>query len=420
MSRWQFAYLPPLLLASLLMLLKGMAYARILDVDQFGQLNALLLAVTTFVNVGALGFNHLAHKLLPRLYVQRDAVATSQFIITNLAVYCITVITILGIAGIAYTLVSSPQLKWIPVISLTSLAQSLFALKLIAIKSELTFSSYAGWSFLRALALSCAGIATAAMTRSVTAVVVVEGLVTGALAGPFLAQHLSRFSSGCRQATRFIWQSFSRHARAAATLLVVQGTVTVLYMIDRWVGVVVLSTREYGIYSVGLIVLTAFETLQSVIGVPAYPVLSRMILTGDRAGAFRLCLKMSGLVLAIALICALPAVVLLKMAVRAYLPSYVESLSILGLMVLGGSVRVGNFFGTFCILVDEEWRMVKLGTGIIAVVIVTTTMLQLGLSIQLKPIYVALLSLGVSLAMLVGYFWIARRAVRADLHPVIV
>jgi O-antigen/teichoic acid export membrane protein len=412
MSRWQFAYAPLLILASAVMFLKSGIYARILSVQQFGQLNVIFLVASTVIGFGALGFNHLAHKLLPLYHLRKDSEAASKFLTAGLVVF-LSVLTV----GMAIALLLGPSITSfggteVIVIGAVSLSQLAFTMRLIWIKSEFQYLAHAAWSSLRAIALFTIGIIVALQTKDVIAIVAAEALVTGILAWPLVAKanvrsHLFR-PGGVRQIREII----SGHWTSALTLLRLQGTVIVLYLLDRWIGVATLSSHEYGIYAVGLIVLTSFEILQSVIAVPAFPTLSRMLADGNRRAAYTLVSRISIGILLVGLACSVPGIWILEYAVREFLPQYIESILVLKFALLAGVIRVANFFATFSILVNKEQVTAKVYLIFGSIVIVAAILARAIAGMNFAPIHIAILAVVVSMFIFFSDFTVAFRAAR--------
>jgi O-antigen/teichoic acid export membrane protein len=407
-SSRQFAYMPILLLASGILLLKSGVYARLLRVEEFGELSAALLVINTAVSFGALGFNHLAHKMLPKFHAANDQDSRAAFLAASIVVFL--AVTLLALCGalVASAWSGSYSVAWSVAVAAGALTQFAFALQLIGIKSEFRFVAHSSWSLTRALGSLLAGAVVAWKTQSATAVILTEACVLLVLLFPMRAMlrgSTVSFPPGG------IGASIRAHAGAAFGLLKLQGMITVLFMLDRWVGVSVLSAHQFGIYSVALIVMMAFENLQAIIGVPAYPVLNRLMAAGDAAAGYRHAFKLSvGLLLTGLLLC-VPGTWILHLLVRHFLPQYVDALDVIGIILVAGILRVSNFFGTFCILADQERFMSQIALGI-ALVTVSVVLVAHASGAELTPVHVACVSLAISIATFGADFLVGRRVAR--------
>jgi O-antigen/teichoic acid export membrane protein len=405
-ERRQYFYLPLLLCASGLLLLKSGVYARLLAVEEFGALSAALLVINTAVSFGALGFNHLAHKLLPRLHADADHHGRAAFLGASITVFLGVILTSALLAGIAGLLFGVLTPRWVLVTTAAAFTQFVFALQLIGVKSAFRFVEHASWSLARAVALVGAGAVVAWATQSAQLVVLTEALVSAAMLWPmrrlmFIDGHPLEWRSAIRDAAR-------AHLGPALQLLKLQGMITVIYMLDRWIGLSVLSAREFGIYSVALIVLMAFENLQAIIGVPAYPVLSSFISRNDHAAGYRHAFYISARLLLLGAALGIPAVWVLDWLIAHFLPQYQEASAVIHLTFAAGVLRVSNFFGTFCILADQERLMFYIAIAIALTAVLAAVTLH-GLGVKLGPIQVATWALLISAASLTADFVVARR-----------
>lgn len=405
--------MPILLLASGILLLKSGVYARLLLVEEFGELSAAVLIINTAVSFGALGFNHLAHKMLPRFHAANDHASRAAFLAASIGVFL--GVLLLGLCGalIASAWSQAYSVGWAVAVALGSLTQFAFALQLIGIKSEFRFVAHGGWSLTRALSSLLVGALVAWQTQSATAVIVAEACVLLILLWPLRALLRGSANPDAAFPPRGVRASFRGHAGAAFNLLKLQGMITVLFMLDRWIGVSVLSAHDFGIYSVAIIVMMAFENMQAIIGVPAYPVLNRLMSAGDAAAGYRHAFKISvGLLLA-GLVLWVPGTWILGLLVRSFLPQYIEALNVIDIILVAGILRVSNFFGTFSILADRERLMSQIALGI-AVFMVSAVLLAHASGAVLEPVHVAYISLGISLATFSGDFLVARLASRTN------
>lgn len=409
--RRQFTYLPILLIASAILLLKGGLYARLLLVEEFGKLSAAFLVITMTVSFGALGFNHLAHKLLPRFHSARDDEARANFIAASIAVYfgC----TLLGIGGalIGAMATNAYSAAWVCAVAAAALTQFVFALQLIAIKSEFRFVDHAAWSLTRAVALSSVGAVVAWFTNDAQHVVLTEACVTAIMLYPM--RGLLRTAKGklALSSIRSIGRAIREHRRAAFDLLQLHGMIIVIYMLDRWIGVSVLSVHDFGIYSVALIVLMAFENLQAIIGVPSYPMLSNLMADGDLAAGYRQAFRISITLLLVGLALSVPGAWLLALMVKEFLPQYVAALAVIDVVLVAGVLRVSNFFGTFCILADQQRVMSRIALCIAGLTTVAA-LVAVFAGVELRPAHIAAIALGLSIASFTADFLVARRVVR--------
>jgi O-antigen/teichoic acid export membrane protein len=411
-ARRYFLYAPLLFGATGLLLLKSFVYARLFTVESFGALNQATLFASAFTNFGGVGLQLLGHKLLPQYYARGELDAAEDLFASAISIFGVASM----LCGIGLTVallvggLSGPGI-WGATL-LYAMAQSMFMLRLIDIKSELRFVDHALLSSLRAVTLLTAGAAAAAVTHSVAATLAVEGMVTSVLAAPMLLG---------QRGSRILHKAFDRWGHrtwlianlpAAMRLLWLNGTLTVLYAIDRWTGIALLDKRQYGIFALGLLVIVVFETAQAVVNVAAYPLMGRMIARGQHQRAFRLASLATAITLGLTAVCYVPFVLLLDFLVRGYLPAYAAATTVIKLAMIAGALRLADFYASFAVLCNQEHRLAW-SFGALTVVVVAAILLARSEGhVSFDPERMATITLGVSVCAFLLNFAVAARARR--------
>ena len=284
LNRRYVLYMPILAGASALLFLRTFVYARVFPVEGFGALNQAMLVASTFTSLAGVGLLQLAQKLLPQFHALEERAKFEDLLSSCL--------TMCGVsASIAAVLLAGAiSLGWLQgglvfAVALPfAIAQYLFTIRLIEIKSELRFLDHSRVSAIRAVVLLLLGVAVAMLTRSVSATLAVEALVTLAVSLPVVMGERGKAVLRKLRTLRVDHRWFGQYYQAALRLFVLNGTLTLLYAIDRWFGVALLTRHEYGIFALGLTIISLFETLQLIVNVSAYPLMGRMIRAANRAG----------------------------------------------------------------------------------------------------------------------------------------
>lgn len=378
LNRRLILYMPILAGASALLFVRTFVYARIFPVEDFGALNQAMLVASTFTSLAGLGLMQLAQKMLPQ-WCALDERHRFEDLLTS----CVAMCAVSG-AVAALVLAIAVGLGWLHGAWLFAVAlpfaisQYLFSVRLIEIKSELRFLDHSRVSIIRAVVLLSMGVAVAALTGSVPATLAVEALVTLGVTLPILAGErgkavLRKLRSLGRDRS---W--FTAYYAPALRLFYLNGTLALLYAIDRWFGVALLTKHEYGIFALGLTIISLFETLQLIVNVSAYPLMGRMIARGEQGRAFRFATLASVVVIAIGGICYVPFTLLLDWLLQRFLPSYLEAAGVIRLAVLVGILRLADFYGSFAILLDRERRLtfasgLLLAAAFVAIVVANAT-----------------------------------------------
>jgi O-antigen/teichoic acid export membrane protein len=349
-------------------------YARIFPVESFGLFSQALLVANTFTTFAGLGLTLLAQKLLPQHHA-REQRETFDDLVSACIAMCVASVA-LTVVGLLVAFALGWLRSWMTfgAALFYAVTQYLFVLRLIELKSELRFLGHARLSGIRAAALIVAGPATAIWTRSVTATILAESLMTLVITAPSLfgerGRQLLRRAVGIRHEFRRLTQFYP----AATRLLWLNGTTVILYAIDRWFGIAFLSKHDYGIFALGLTVVLLFETAQAIVNVSAFPLMGRMLARGEHRRAFRFARLATLVVLTVGALCYVPFVLLLDFLLRTYLPTYLEAQLVIKLAVIAGIFRLGDFYASFAILLDQENRL-SVGSGmLLAAAVLALTM----------------------------------------------
>jgi O-antigen/teichoic acid export membrane protein len=411
-NRRYLLYAPVLCGASALLFAKSFIYARLFSVENFGRLSQALLVASTFGNFAGAGLQLLGHKLLPQFYARGEQHLIEELLGGATRVFGAAALLV---AGVFCTALLAGILHGVGLWAATlayALAQSVFMLRLIDIKSNLQFLDHARLSTARAATVLLLGIAVAWFTGSIPATLAVEALVTLVLAAP-----LYRGSRGREIRRKAFGGNVDRtwlkaNLPAALVLLWLSGTNTLLYSIDRWTGIALLDQREYGILSLGLLILVVFETLQVVVNVAAYPLMGRMIAEGQPQRAYRLATYATLVVCCITAVLYLPFTLALDPLLREFLPAYVASSTVIRLAVLAGALRLADFYSSFAVLCNEERPLAWLSGSLAAITVAAILALHYLARVQFDPDRIAVVTLAVAVCAFLLNFAVATRTRR--------
>jgi hypothetical protein len=396
-----FTYIPLLLLSTGILFAKNLIYAKLLPVASFGSLNEAMLVGTTFANFGGAGLQLLANKLLPRYYARGEIDRVTDLLGSAMGVFGVaSAVCVVGI-GIAVAGGLAQSAFWWYAALFYSVAQYSFILKLIDIKSDLRFINHAALSATRAMLLLSFGLVVAFATRNAFAVLGTEALVTLLLSRSIGTR--AQASEVRRKALK-LWSNhawLADNVAGALRLLWLNSTMVSLYALDRWSGLILLTDHEYGILALGLLALIVFDTAQSVINVAAYPIMGRMIASGQHNRAFGLATLATALILGLSAVLYLPFVWLVDFLVRHYLTAYLDAAPIVKLAVLAGVLRLADFYASFAILCDRENILAQTFGVALIVAAGTIAFLHLQVGVHFSPIRLTMVTLSVSI---VGFF----------------
>lgn len=360
-------YAPILGVAAVILLAKSVAYASILPVEQFGELNQLLLVVSYAVAFGGLGMHSLAQKRLPLLHLEGDEQAVVQQLGVTIACFLIIGVPMSAIGVLVLADRHGMDGYVIPAVVLLSVAQYLFTLFLVDVRSEMKFVRHATLSLIRAAAVLLGGLVAAVLTQDPTVVLLVEALTTGLIAYLALTRVRRMALSALMAQPSRLSAVFGTLLPQALRLLWLNGLMVIVFSLDRVFGVALLSAHEYGLYSLGLTTLLVFENLQSIVSVAAWPILARRVGVGDRIGAFAAARSWAGFTIVICMLVYVPVAYWTEDILHAVLPKYAESADVVRVLALAGILRLSDFFSMVSILCDQEQVLIRRLTLVAAV-----------------------------------------------------
>lgn len=402
LRRREFIYIPLLLLSTGLLFAKNLIYAKLLPVAGFGALNEAILVGSTFANFAGAGLPLLGHKLLPRDYARGELDAVTDLLGAALGVFGIASAVAAAALGVAAAGGLVKSTVWWYASLFYSVAQYVFVLKLIDLKSDMRFVKHALLSSTRAILLLGCGLLVAWLTRYVPAVLGTEALVTLLLSRPICA-HV-RGNDVVRKALR-LWSDHAwllNNLPGALHLLWLNSMMTLLYALDRWSGLMLLTDHDYGILALGLMALVVFETAQTIINVSAYPIMGRMIARGDHQRAFGLATLATAVIVGLSIVCYFPFIWLFDYMVHRYLPAYLEAAPVVKVAVLAGTLRLADFYGSFAVLCNREKMLARTFGVTVLVTAGLIAFLHLGAGVQFDPLRLTMVTLAVAMMGFVG------------------
>jgi O-antigen/teichoic acid export membrane protein len=355
----QLWYAPVLALATALMMLRLFALARLLDIPNFAQLSAAFLVSTTFTMLGCLGLQALLQRDMPIMFVHgRERAARVLLAQSVVVAYASAVVAMLAALVVPLDFGSPANLVALGIVH--GLSQQLFVVASVESRSRGEPLRFAVQSLVRSLVIVSGGLATARITRSASAVVVAEALVSLALAHGMLWQTMGRMVPGIAGTLRIAFDRVKRvDWRAAWVLLLVSLLGFALTYSDRWIAASWLDAHDFANYAFAGTVLAIGLSAQSLVNASAYPMLARLYAREGQRACFVLCSKLSLIALAGSLVLAIPAYFVLDAAVRRWYPAYDVALALLAPFLLVAAFRVSDFWSSYMMITGFQGRLLK-------------------------------------------------------------
>lgn len=360
--RKQVWYIPLLVVAMGMMMLRPLLMARILEPEEFAQYSAGLLLSSTFCMLGALGLQFMLQRQMPMNLIARKDLAGSILMIQAMLVALVCAVPAIGV-GFAGISVFGLRLEGITVAVLHGLSQQIFVLATVESRSRGEPLRFSLQNLSRATLVVCGAVIIAWRSQSPTTTLLVEALlsffVSWAITGKILRANRIRswllINLVLRGMSRIRWSD-------SLALMLVMLAAFALTNMDRWLAASWLSTGQFAWYAFAWILLTASQSVQSIINSSIYPSLARRYATGGRASSFRLAAVASLVFLGFGLILAWPVNSALNAAISAWFTEYNPSRPLFPMFIAIAILRVSNFWSSHLIIAGEERLLLLINT----------------------------------------------------------
>ncbi|WP_441649656.1 lipopolysaccharide biosynthesis protein [Cupriavidus sp. M-11] len=338
------------------------AYAKVLDVEQFGVLSIGLLISASLGMVNAFGLYLLMQRDMPRLFaagrVTRGMVLMGKVSLVTIA----SAIPLIALSWTGVSLAGGAGML-LALATLHGLSNQLFGVISTESKSRLRQVEFAVTLFGRSCLVSIAGFCAALMWDSAEAVLAAELGLTAVVVAIASVQAAARF----RQKFRLLPMLAVRHLRrsewrVASGLLVSVILAFLIQNIDRWLAVDALDKRVFAQFAFGWTLLSMASTFQATINANLFPGLAARIYH-DGPGAVlaqtrRVSLGMFGILAA----CAVPGFYIIKWGIEAYYPQYIEVISYIPLFLAAAALRASDFWSNY-LIISRKTRLLFISQG---------------------------------------------------------
>ncbi len=348
------SYAPLLASASALSFVRVIAYARLLDVPQFGVASQILLVSGLFGIAGHFGTQLLAHRELPLLMAtarRRRAVWMLTRVLLTLSASAALALVCAGFGLKLFALSASETAVGI----LHGWCQQVFVTLSIESKSRLMMREYAAALVIRALAATIAGVVVARAVHTGFATTLAEAIAFAVLTPTMLLRIMREAGVSARVALALAFTSRRGFPWLAGFLLLGSSLVAFASLnVDRWMAAASLDRARFGVYAFATVVLSVAQLAQSVVSAGAFPLLARRRMQFGDGHAMRLAALWSLAALVCGLVVATPAAMLARPLVGRFLPNYSAAVSSMLILLPAGVLRVSDFWSSFLIIAEHE------------------------------------------------------------------
>ena len=351
-------YAPMLATAMGLMLVRLAIVARMLPVTDFAVYSYGLLVSSSFCMLACLGLHWLLQRDLPIMIIRGRERAGGVLLIQ-----CALVAIFSAAAGWFVILVFDVTLVGLTTTGLLislfhGLAQQLFTVTTVDSRSRNLPVQFAKENLERAVILVIAAPLVISLGGTSMAILLLEGIVTAALAAHQMASKFSRtefsFLSttivGYRALTKVRW-------RTAITLLAVSSLGFFVLNVDRWVGAHWLSANQFANYAFAWTLLSIAQSIQTIINASFYPILSQKYAVNGRRESFVYTLKVASTTLIISAFFSLIFYYFCGILIDKFYPKYSDSKELLKYFFIIISFRISDFWSSFLIVTRQDRRL---------------------------------------------------------------
>lgn len=356
----QLWYAPLLAAAMTLMLARLLVFARLLDVEAFGELSAGLLISSTFCMLACLGLQPMLHRELPVLLVRGRVLAGMVFIGQSLlvagisAAVLIALALVVGIGGNTHPILLVVGL-------LHGLSQQLFLLATIESRSRGDPLRFARQALMRAFCVSLAGTLMAYGSGAGIWTLIAEAVVSFVLAQGLVQGTFRRASVRAGLVYRLAFARLRMLPwRSAIALLLVSSIAFLLLNADRWVAAQSLTTDRFAQYSFAWMLLLAAQALQLVANASIFPLIARRFARLGPYAAYELSAAIGGSTLALGALVGVPVVLISEAAIERFFPVYRPAIELVPLFAAVAVLRVSDFWSTYFVITGQERRLLAL------------------------------------------------------------
>ncbi len=360
--RIQAWYIPLLVVAMGLMMLRPLLMARILAPEEFAWYSAGLLLSSTFSMLGALGLQSMLQRQMPMNLIVGKELAASVLMIQAMVVALVCAVPAMGL-GLTGLSVVGLEAEGVMIAILHGLSQQLFVLATVESRSRGEPLRFSLQNLSRATLVVGGAVIVAWQLRSPTITLLVEGLlslmVSWRITGKILDANSIRFRMLFNLAIRGMFKIRWLDSLALMLVMLVAFALTNL---DRWLAASWLSTSQFALYAFAWILLTASQSVQSIINSSVYPSLARRYATHGRAASFSLAASASIVFLGFGAILAWPVNYALSAVISAWFAEYAASRPLFPIFIAIGVLRVSNFWSSYLIIAGQERLLLLINT----------------------------------------------------------
>lgn len=365
-------YVPVLVLSMILMFMRMIIAARLLDREMFGLYSFGQLIASSFSVIGCFGFYSLLQRNLPVFFAKGHE--TRGLMLMNQTMLLALIGFILALLIVIFNPFNIPKIFFV-VALFTGLAQQCFMVVTLISRSDGRTLRFANENLIRATLVIFITIIVAKISRDAGMVLFAESMVTLAMVFFIYRSATQRLSHPRIHSAKFAFRSLRKTQWCSPLVLFAASILSFLMLnADRWIAGVMLSKEAFALYAFSGILLTIAQSVQAVINASVFTTLARTYATEGLQSTRQRAAWISIRTLLIGIALAIPGYFLFSLFIDIWFPHYIAAKPLIIWFLVVSIFRVSDFWTSFLIIAQRERQLMALhlSTIIICVSLWTT------------------------------------------------
>jgi len=369
--------------------------------ESFPHIFPMLSLPNTYEESEIQEFIDRTQKYFPQMYTKREEASVLDLMIITVTTYLIIGFMVFLIFLLIYLLTFQQEFLLYLIIPIYMFSQLVFFLELTKLRSKMDFLGYSIVYFFKSLIIVLGIYLMSHVTTNIIWLISLEIIVTILFSYSIYSTYFNWALNSYNYLAnlQILWK---RYIGGGLRLLLSNGVLFALLSLDKWWGVFLLSDKEYGIYSFGLILLTIFDTCQQILNISLYAYFGKLFAAKQSNIAYKMATCTFIVLILLGGLFYIPCTNIIEWSVVTFFPKYNEALTVMNFIFLAGLIRCTNFFSSYCIMADLEIKLsvaLLFFAAILSLGILVLSFLGIHFDLQriaLLPLIIALIVLMVS------------------------
>lgn len=354
-------YVPILLLAMAIMMIRTLLMARLLSLEAFGEFSFGLLVSSSFNMLNCLGLQIILQRDLPimilRHHEKSGAILLSQCLIVSSVSGCLIFLVIF----ISNILTLEIPAKFMLIGLLHGLVQQIFLIATTESRSRGQPIRYSLQYLARSSGIIAVGGLIASATGSAFLTLVAETLVVIITIQRLL---VAVYHNASIKFTHALYLAIRKlpniQWKASIWLFLASSTTFLMFNIDRWIASHTFNKEDFGLYTFAGTILIVGQMIQSLINTTVFPMLVRRNATFGKVRTYFLSLKISGILFCAWAVLSIAIWLIMNYGFIHIFPKYQNIQSLLPYFMVTASFRIAGIWSSFLIITGNNIQLFTL------------------------------------------------------------